>query len=72
MTNQLRTTESELQKQIAELSSLLKPSDEAEDPVVMMGNALASMAAAITLQTETIESLRAEVANLTNAIMEHD
>jgi hypothetical protein len=69
MTNQ---TESELQIQIAELTRLLKPPYEAEDPVVTMGNALAALAAAITSQTEAIESLRADVANLTNAIMEHD
>jgi hypothetical protein len=70
MTNQLKTPESELQKQIAELTSLLKPPYEAEDPVVVMGNSLAALTEAIVAQTETIDLLRAEISNLTAAILE--
>ena len=71
MTTQSKAAESELQKQIAELTKLLKPPQESEDPVVVMGNSIAALAAAITSQTEAIESLRVDVLNLTSAIMEH-
>lgn len=70
MTNQSDTNQSELQRQIAELMALLKASNEEADPVVMMGNSLAALAAAVASQTETMELLRSDVANLTNAIIE--
>jgi hypothetical protein len=68
--NQLDTNQSELQKQIVELVGLLKAPNEEADPVVMMGNSLAALVAAVASQTETMESLRSDVANLTNAIIE--
>jgi hypothetical protein len=70
VTNQSDTNQSELQRQIAELMALLKASNEEADPVVMMGNSLAALAAAVASQTETMELLRSDVANLTNAIIE--
>ena len=70
MVNQLDTNQSELQKQIVELVGLLKAPNEEADPVVMMGNSLAALVAAVASQTETMESLRSDVANLTNAIIE--